>query len=73
MVISEILALFINIFTADHKYCLFNRENLQESIQMQLSKKRKTKNFEFFATFVTFTSNFKQFERKMTLIAYVFP
>ena len=40
---------------------------------MQLSKKRKTKNFEFFATFVTFTSNFKQFEKKMTLIAYVFP
>ena len=42
----EILALFVNILTADHKYFFFKTENLQQSIQMQLS--RNQSNFEHF-------------------------
>ena len=38
LVISEILALFVNTLTVDHKYYLCNMENLQQSIQMELSK-----------------------------------
>ena len=34
LVISEILALFLNIMNADYKHSLCNRENLQQSIQM---------------------------------------
>ena len=29
------------MLTADHKYSLCNRENIQQPIQMQLSKKEK--------------------------------
>ena len=32
LVVSEILALFINILTADHKYASWNGENLTRSI-----------------------------------------
>ena len=39
LVIFEILALFFNILSADHKDSLCNNENLQQSIQMQLSKR----------------------------------
>ena len=38
---------------------------------MQLSKNQKDF-FEFFAQFLKSTSNFKHFEKKMTLIAHVF-
>ena len=41
LVISEMLALFVNILTTDDKYSLHNSENLQQAIQMQLSKKQK--------------------------------
>ena len=38
---------------------------------MQLSKRQKL--FFFFATFLKSASNFKHFDQKMTIIAYVFP
>ena len=41
LVICELLGLFVNIFTADNKYFLCNRENLTQSAQMQLSNKQK--------------------------------
>ena len=41
LVICEILAQFAYMLTADHKYFLCNRENIQQPIQMQLSKKEK--------------------------------
>ena len=34
--------MFANIFTADDKYSLLNRDNLRKPIQMQLSQKKKT-------------------------------
>ena len=42
LVISKILALLVNRLTADDKYSLYDRENLQQSISMQSSKKQKT-------------------------------
>ena len=41
------------------------------TIQMQLFKKQKTF-FQFFDAFLRFKSNFEQFEKNMTLTAYVF-
>ena len=43
-----------------------------QTIQMHLSQKQK--NFSrFFCTFLESTLNFQHFQKKMTLIAYVFP
>ena len=42
-----------------------------QSIQMQLSKKQKTFS-DIFSTFLEFRLNFKHFEKKMTLVGYVF-
>ena len=39
LAISRILALFVNALTDDDNYSLRNRQNLQQPIQMQLSKK----------------------------------
>ena len=64
--------MFVNIFTADYKYSLLNRENLREPIQTQLSKKQKTFS-QFAATFLKYRLNFEQFPKKMTLITDVFP
>ena len=41
LVICEILGLFVNILTADDKCSLDYRDNLRQTIQMQLRKKRK--------------------------------
>ena len=38
IVICKILGLFFNTLTADDKYCLFNKDNLTERIQMESSK-----------------------------------
>ena len=77
LVISEIVALFVNILTADHKilglfvktlttdhkYSPSNGENLPQSIQMQLTKKEKILS-EFFVSFLKFTSIFESFQKK---------
>lgn len=41
LVLSEILRLFVDILTADDKYSLRYKKNLQQLIQIQLSKKHK--------------------------------
>ena len=41
LVMSETLALFVDTLTADDKYSLCNRENLQQKIQVHLSKKKR--------------------------------
>ena len=51
LVIFEILGVFVNILTADHKYSVCNRDNLQQSIQMQLPQKQATLSV-FFALFL---------------------
>ena len=42
LVICKILGLFVNTMTADDKHSLLNRDNLRQSIQMQLCQKQTT-------------------------------
>ena len=41
LVICEMLGLFVNTLNSDEMYYLLNSENMQQPIQMQLSKKQK--------------------------------
>ena len=53
LVMHEILRLFVNTLTADDKPYRLNRDNLTQSIQMQLSQKQKTfSQFFFFFPFL---------------------
>ena len=36
----QILRLFVNMFTSDDKYCLLNRDNLAQTIQILVSEKK---------------------------------
>ena len=53
-------------------YPVLNGDNLTIPIQMQLFQKEKTFS-EFLGAFLTPRLNFKYFEKKMTLIDFVFP
>ena len=63
LVLGKILGVFVNTLTAEGKYPVEDWENLQLSIQMQLSWKWKGFS-EFSVLFLEFTSNFKHFEKK---------
>ena len=63
LVTSQMLELFLNTLTADDKYSLHNIENLQQPIQLHLSKKQKTF-ANFFSPILKLTSNFEHFETK---------
>ena len=63
---------FLNRLTGDDKYSLISRDNWMETTQMHLSQEPKFFS-EFFSLFFESELNFKHFEKKMTLIAYVFP
>ena len=66
-------SLLINTLSADGKYSLFNRDNLKQAIQMQLSGKQKTFS-DLFSPFSESDLNFEHFQKKkMSLIGYVFP
>ena len=58
LVICKISRLFINTLSADGKYSLFNRDNLTQPIQTELSRKKKTFS-EFFSAFLKSTLNFE--------------
>ena len=63
LMLGKVLLVFVNRLTADGKYAVHDCDNLQLSIQMQLSEKRK--NFsQFFVPFLESTSNFEHFEKK---------
>ena len=51
---KKILRLFFNTLTVNDKHYLLNRENLRQSIQMQLSEKLKTFSQFFFFFFLHF-------------------
>ena len=72
LVLCKILGLFVNILTDDDKYCLLYRDNLKQPIQIPLSQKEKTFS-QFFSALLKCKLNFEHFQKKMTLIAYVFP
>ena len=72
LVTCKMSRLFPNTLSAGGKYSLLNRDNLTEPIQMQVSRKQKTFS-QFFAAFLKSSLNFEHFQKKMTLIAEVFP
>ena len=63
LVICKISRLFPNTLSADGKYSLFNRDNLTEPIQIQLSLKEKTLS-QFFFAFLKCSLNFEHFQTK---------
>ena len=72
LVLCKILGLLVNTLSDDDKYYLLYRDNLTQPIQILLSQKQKTV-FQFFSAFLKSTLNFEHFQKKMTLIADVFP
>ena len=40
LVICNILGLFVNTITTDEKYCLLNKENLMQSIEIKIPEKQ---------------------------------
>ena len=66
--ISKILGLFVNPFTADHKHSLLNRRNLLQYFRMALSQKRKICS-ELFLPFLYLDLISNIFKKKMILIA----
>ena len=63
---------FLNTLTADDRYSIISKNKLMQTIQMHLSQKPKIFS-ELFFSFFEFLLNFEHFQKKMTLIAYVFP
>ena len=63
LVICKISSFFINTLSADGKYSVFNRDNLTQPIQMQLSRKEKTFSSFFFA-YSRSNWNFEHFLKK---------
>ena len=61
--IHKILRLFVNTLTVNDKHYLLNRDNLTQTIQIQLSQKQKTF-FEFFFAFLKYILNFKHLPKK---------
>ena len=72
LVLCKILGLFVNTLSEDERYCLLYKDNLLQPIQILLSEKQKTFS-EFFSQFLKSTLIFERFQKKMTLIADVFP
>ena len=72
LVLCKILRPFVNTLSEDDKYCLLYKDNLLQPLQILLSQKRKTFS-EFFSAFLKSTLNFEHFQKKMNLIAHVFP
>ena len=72
LVLCKILGLFGNTLSDHDRYCLLYRDNLTQPIQILLSQKQKTFS-QFFSAFLKSTLNFEHFQKKMTLIADVFP
>ena len=72
LVLCKILGLFVKTVSDDEEYCLLYRDNLTHPIQILLSQKQKPFS-EFFSVFLKSTLNFEHFQKKLTLIADVFP
>ena len=63
---------FRNTVTACDKYSITSRDNWMQTMQMHLSQKQNIFS-EFFSAFFESALNLEHFQKKMTLIAYVFP
>ena len=72
LVLCKILGLFVNTLSEDDKYCLLYNDNLLQPIQILISQKQKTFS-QFFSAFLKSTLNFEHFQKKINLIADIFP
>ena len=72
LVLCKLSGLFLNTLTDNDKYSHPYGDNLTQPIQILLSQKQKTF-FEFFSAFLKSTLNFEHFQKKINLIADVFP
>ena len=63
---------FLNTLAADDRYSLISKNKWMQTIQMHLSQKPRILP-ELFCAFFEFVLNFELFQKKITLIAYVFP
>ena len=72
LVLCNILGLFLNTLNDDDKYSLLYGDNLTQPIQILLSQKQKTFS-EFCCAFLKSTLKFEHFQKKINLIADVFP
>ena len=61
--IHKILRLFVDTLTVDEKHYLVTRDNLTQTIQIQLSQKEKTFS-EFFFAFLKSILHFKHLSEK---------
>ena len=62
---------FLNTLTANDEHSVISKDKWMQTIQMHLSQKQKTFS-QFYSAFFESPLNFKHFQKKMTLIAYVF-
>ena len=72
LVLCKILGLFVNILSHDDKSSLLYRENLTQPIQIFLFQTQKIFS-EFLSPFLKSKLSFENFQKKITLIADVFP
>ena len=63
LVIHKMIRLFVNTFTVNDKHYLLNRDNLTQTIQIQLSQKQKTF-CQFFLAFLKSILNLKHLPKK---------
>ena len=63
---------FLNTLTGNDKYSLNSKDKSMQTIQMLLPQKINIFP-QFFSAFFESALNFKHFQKKMTLRAYVFP
>ena len=63
---------FLKTLTADDNYSLISKDKWMQTIQMVLSQKQNIFS-EFFSAFFESPLNFEHLQKKITLIAFVFP
>ena len=63
---------FLHTLTANDKYSVNSKDKGMQQIQMHLTQKQNIFT-RFFSAFFESALNFEHFQKKMTLIAYVFP
>ena len=71
LVISKILGVSVNTSSANNRYSVCSRENLPQTVQMQLSKKLKLF-FNLLLNFGIIHQILNILKKKMIIIAYVF-
>ena len=65
LVIHKILRLFVNTLTVNEEHYLLSRDNLKQTIQIQISQKQEQKTFsQFFFAFLKSILNFKYLPKK---------